>query len=176
MSEAVQTHTLRRSDESFLGRAVARFRRHRLAQAGLVVLLLLSLSALLVPSISPYTFDGQDPALLGQPTPPSLAHPMGTDQLGRDNATRILYGARISLLVGLASALIATFLGTVIGALTGFYGGWVELAMAVEDSDHGARELLSLGPEIAVTGPPTLRRRMAELAAAIARLHQGEHR
>jgi peptide/nickel transport system permease protein len=126
MSEAVRTRTQRRSDESFLGRALTRFRRHRLAQAGLVVLLLLTLSALFVPSLSHYSFDGQDPALLGQPTPPSLSHPMGTDQLGRDNATRILYGARISLLVGLASALIATFLGTLIGALSGFYGGWVD--------------------------------------------------
>lgn len=126
MSEALRTSPPRASDESFLGRAARRFRRHRLAQIGLVVLLLLALSAIFVSSVSPYTFDGQDPALLGQPTPPSLAHPMGTDQLGRDNATRILYGARISLLVGLASALIATFLGTLIGALAGFYGGWVD--------------------------------------------------
>ncbi len=126
MSEAVQTSIPRRSDESFLGHAVRRFRRHRLAQIGLVILLLLAFLAMFASSISPYTFDGQDPVLLGQPTPPSLKHLMGTDQLGRDNATRILYGARISLLVGLASALIATFLGTLIGALTGFYGGWVD--------------------------------------------------
>jgi peptide/nickel transport system permease protein len=54
---------------------------------------------------------------------------MGTDQLGRDQATRILYGGRVSLAVGLASALIATFLGTLVGALAGYFGKWVDSAL-----------------------------------------------
>lgn len=113
-------------DESFLGRALKRFRKHRLAQVGLVVLTGLALAAIFAPLITPYSFDGQDQALLGQPTAPGLHHLMGTDQLGRDNFTRILYGARVSLAVGLSSALIATFLGVLIGALSGFYGSWVD--------------------------------------------------
>ncbi len=108
---------------TLLGEALKRFRRHKLAVASLALLVLLSLAALLAPYLTPYTFDGQDVALLGMPTPPSLAHPMGTDHLGRDNATRVLYGARVSLLVGLLSALIATLVGTIVGALAGFYGG-----------------------------------------------------
>lgn len=108
---------------TLLGEALKRFRRHKLAVASLALLVLLSLAALLAPYLTPYTFDGQDVALLGMPTPPSLAHPMGTDHLGRDNATRVLYGARVSLLVGLLSALVATLVGTIVGALAGFYGG-----------------------------------------------------
>ena len=119
----------RRHDESFIARATRRFRKHRLAQVGLVLLILLAISAIVVPMVSPYTFDGQDFAILGMPQAPSLAHPMGTDQLGRDNATRIFHGARVSLAVGLASALIATFLGTLVGALSGFYGRWVDTSL-----------------------------------------------
>ncbi|MBX3141427.1 MAG: ABC transporter permease [Trueperaceae bacterium] len=112
-----------RAPRTFLGEALKRFRRHKLAVASLGLLVVLSLAAVFAPYLTPYTFDGQDVALLGMPTPPSLAHPMGTDHLGRDNATRVLYGARVSLLVGLLSALIATLVGTVVGALAGFYGG-----------------------------------------------------
>ncbi len=108
---------------TLLGEAFKRFRRHRLAVVSLALLVVFSLAAVLAPYLTPYTFDGQDVALLGMPTPPSLAHPMGTDHLGRDNATRVLYGARVSLLVGLLSALIATLVGTIVGALAGFYGG-----------------------------------------------------
>jgi peptide/nickel transport system permease protein len=113
-------------DESFLARALRRFRKHRLAQFGLVMLIILGLAAIFAPIVSSYSFDAQDAALLGQPTAPNFKHLLGTDQLGRDNFTRILHGARVSLLVGLSSALIATFLGTLIGALAGFYGTWVD--------------------------------------------------
>lgn len=126
MTEPVESLLSRPAEQSFVHRAWRRFRRHLLAQIGLVVLTILALAAILTPSLSPYTFDGQDQALLGTPTPPSLAHPMGTDQLGRDNATRVLHGGRISLMVGLASALVATLLGTLIGAFSGFWGGWVD--------------------------------------------------
>ena len=116
-------------DESFLGRALRRFRRHRLAQLGLAVLTVLAVAAVFAPVVTPYAFDAPDTALMGQPTPPSAKHLMGTDQLGRDNFTRILYGARVSLAVGLSSALLATFLGVLIGATAGFYGRWVDTAL-----------------------------------------------
>ncbi|HWG86008.1 MAG TPA: ABC transporter permease [Deinococcales bacterium] len=124
----------RKRDESFMGRATRRFRKHRLAQGGLVMLVILSLLAILAPFLTPYGFDAQDVELLGMPTPPSLEHLMGTDPLGRDLFTRILYGARISLAVGIASAIIATFLGTLVGSLSGFYGGRVDqLLMRLTD-------------------------------------------
>lgn len=115
-----------RDSRSFLTEAFRRFRRHKLAVASLVLLCLMSLAAILAPVLTPYTFDGQDVALLGMPTPPSLAHPMGTDHLGRDNATRVLFGARVSLMVGLLSALVATLVGTLVGAIAGFYGGRID--------------------------------------------------
>jgi len=134
MTKPVLNPRSRVSDESFWGRAARRFRRHRLAQLGLAVLIVLGLAALAAPMLTPYQFDYQDAALLGTPVAPELAHPMGTDQLGRDNFTRILYGARVSLSVGLASAIIATLLGTLIGATAGFFGGWIDgLLMRLTD-------------------------------------------
>ncbi len=125
MSEPALSIDLQMASEakSTRARVLERFRRHRLAQISLVVLVLMAAAALTAPWLTPYTFDGQDIELLGRPTPPSWQHLMGTDQLGRDNATRVLYGARISLLVGLLSALISTSLGTLVGSLAGFYGG-----------------------------------------------------
>jgi peptide/nickel transport system permease protein len=125
-AKPVNPSSARVRDESFVARAVRRFRRHRLAQVGLSVLVILAVVAVLAPVLTPYGVDQQIPELLGTPTAPSLAHPLGTDQLGRDNLTRILYGARVSLAVGLTSALIATLLGTLIGALAGFFGGWLD--------------------------------------------------
>lgn len=115
-------------------RFVRQFRKHRPALVSLVVLLVLALLALFAPHLTPYTYDGQDLNIIGTPQPPSRAHLMGTDELGRDAFTRVLYGARISLSVGISSALIATVLGTVIGALAGYYRGWVDtLLMRLTD-------------------------------------------
>jgi len=112
--------------ESPWRRFLRTFVKHKLALVGLGVLVLMGLAALLAPQLTPYTFDGQDLDIIGTPQPPSRIHPMGTDELGRDALTRVLYGARISLSVGISSALIATLLGTLIGALAGYYRGWID--------------------------------------------------
>src|SRR5437879_4803493 len=94
-------------DRAFSTRQLAwrRFKRHKLAIAAGVVLLLLALSAILAPLIAPYSFHVID---LGNPTSaPSFHHWFGTDSLGRDQLTRLLYGGRISLLVGVSVALAA---------------------------------------------------------------------
>ena len=103
-----------------------RFMRHRAAVVGLGVLLVLAFLSLCAPLISPYDFDAQDIELLGMPTAPSWAHWLGTDQLGRDSLTRLLYGGQISFSVGLAAAFVATAIGTTVGAIAGFYRGWVD--------------------------------------------------
>lgn len=112
--------------DSFFRQVVRRFFRHKPAAVSLAALLLLSALAALAPVIAPYEYDYQDFLIIGQPQPPSRAHLMGTDQLGRDTFTRVLYGARISLSVGLFSALIAAGIGTLVGALAGFFRGWVD--------------------------------------------------
>ncbi len=104
-----------------------RFRRHKLAMASLVVLVLLGLVTLLASVIAPYGFSEQhlDEILQG----PSGKHLLGTDALGRDEFTRLLYGGRVSLLVGLGVALSAGVLGTLVGAAAGFYGGRLDNLM-----------------------------------------------
>ena len=104
-------------------RSLKRFLRHKPATVSLVVLVILAVIALLAPVISPYDPTAQDFMIMGNPQPPSAEHLMGTDALGRDMFARVLYGARVSLAVGLLSALMASLIGTMIGALAGYYGG-----------------------------------------------------
>jgi peptide/nickel transport system permease protein len=109
-----------------------RFKRHKLAIVSGAILLLLALATILVGLFSPYGFAQQD--LTARVQPPSGAHWMGTDQLGRDTFTRVMYGGRISLLVGVAVALSSALIGTVVGAIAGYYGRWIDnLLMRVTD-------------------------------------------
>ncbi len=105
-----------------------RFKRHRLAIAGGIFLLLIYAAALATPVIAPYEYDESDFTALNQA--PSLEHPMGTDRLGRDEFTRVLYGGRVSLMVGLGVGAIVTLVGGVIGLLSGYYGRRVDTALA----------------------------------------------
>ncbi len=95
-------------------------------RAGVALLALVGAACVIGPWLSPYAYDGQALALLGAPTPPTALHWLGTDELGRDVLTRLLYGGRISLAVGLAGAAVATLVGAAIGALAGYFGGWTD--------------------------------------------------
>jgi peptide/nickel transport system permease protein len=98
----------------------------------LAVLVLLFLLVIAAP-LSQYSSTEQDPA--DQFANPSAEHWFGTDELGRDVFTRILYGGQVSLAVGIFSTICSLFVGIVIGALSGFYGGWVDnLLMRVTDA------------------------------------------
>lgn len=109
-----------------------RFRRHKLAMVSAVVLLLIALATVFVGVISPYSYRGLDLTALSQG--PSAHHLFGTDTLGRDEFTRVLYGGRISLVVGVTVALVAGAIGTALGSLAGFYGGWLDnMLMRVTD-------------------------------------------
>ena len=109
-----------------------RFRRNQLALAGGTVVITLGLLALLAPVLAPY-----DPAAYNVRQilmPPSPAHWLGTDQIGRDVLSRMLYGARISMAVGFISVGIAVLVGTLIGTVAAYYGGRVdELLMRFVD-------------------------------------------
>ncbi|HEY4744753.1 MAG TPA: ABC transporter permease, partial [Desulfuromonadaceae bacterium] len=105
---------------------------NRFAAAGAVVVLLLLVLALAAPLIVP--FSPNEIHAWEVLDPPSLRHWFGTDDLGRDVFSRVVYGARISLLVGFVAAGIAVLIGTLVGLLAGFYGGWLDsLLMRVVD-------------------------------------------
>jgi peptide/nickel transport system permease protein len=109
-----------------------RFRRHKLAIASAAILLIMALLTVFVGFISQYTFAQQN--LFQRVKGPSAAHWFGTDSLGRDVFTRVLFGGRISLLVGISVALSAAFIGAVTGSLAGFFGGWLDnLLMRTSD-------------------------------------------
>jgi peptide/nickel transport system permease protein len=104
--------------------AFRRFCRHRLALASLIILILLALVAILASVISPYNPNTVDISLYQHA--PSASHLLGTDQAGRDVLSRLIYGARVSLTVGVTSAISAGLIGLVLGLLGGFLGGWVD--------------------------------------------------
>ena len=104
--------------------SLKRFKRKKGAVIGLVVLILLILSALFSDILTPYEFDKINP--INALRPPSLEHPMGTDAFGRDQLTRIMHGGKVSLQVGMISVLIGGTFGILMGAIAGFFGGWID--------------------------------------------------
>lgn len=109
-------------------KALRSFARHKLGLFGIVVLVAFILTALLAPAIvpnDPYTMKLEEPFLpLGSP-----GHPLGTDNFGRDMLSRLVYGARISLLIGVVVVSVAAVLGTVLGLMAGYYGGWADFVI-----------------------------------------------
>ncbi len=104
-----------------------RFLAHQLAVASALLLLVLALAAVAAPLIeAAMGLDANKVDLLGRFAPPSAEHPLGTDELGRDLLVRLLYGGRVSLLVGIVAALCAAVIGTAIGLLAGYYGGTLD--------------------------------------------------
>jgi oligopeptide transport system permease protein len=104
-----------------------RFAKNRRALFGLILLTLIVLFAFLGPLLSPYPYDGMDTSLMNQG--PSWAHWMGTDQFGRDELTRVMYGARISLLIGFMATAINLVIGIVIGGVSGYVGGALDMIL-----------------------------------------------
>jgi peptide/nickel transport system permease protein len=98
-----------------------------MALAGLALIVLFGFASAVPRAVSPY--DPQASDLDHRLAPPAVSHPMGTDDLGRDLLTRILYGGRVSLTIGVAAMALAVTLGTAVGGLAGFYGGWVDNAL-----------------------------------------------
>ncbi|MBN1146965.1 MAG: ABC transporter permease [Anaerolineales bacterium] len=100
------------------------FTRHKLAVASLVFLIFLLLACLLGPLVSPY--DIEKSSLRERYQPPSNEHLFGTDDLGRDMLTRLLYGGRISLSIGILAMALAVLVGVIVGSLSGYYGGGLD--------------------------------------------------
>ncbi|MFI5047790.1 MAG: ABC transporter permease [Acidimicrobiia bacterium] len=103
------------------GRVIRRVLRNPAAVVGLVIVLLIVLMAVFAPLLAPYNPDVQD--LLGKLKPPSSAHWLGTDEYGRDLLSRLMYGARVSLLAATEAVAIGCLVGTTLGMIAGFRGG-----------------------------------------------------
>jgi peptide/nickel transport system permease protein len=104
-----------------------RFRRHVLAVTGAIVLLILVLGVLVGPYVWPVAINDID--FTAKLQGPSLAHPLGTDDLGQDLLARMMYGGRISLAVGFAAMMVALFVGVLVGSVAGMASGWVDTAL-----------------------------------------------
>ena len=97
--------------------------RDKKALVGMIALAVLTLAAIFAPFLTPYDPNAQDFAMIGAP---SWAHPLGTDDLGRDLLTRLIHGGRISLFVGTSTVAMALLAGIVLGVSAGYFGGWLD--------------------------------------------------
>lgn len=104
-----------------------RFRKNKLALISLVFIALMVLAAIFVPMLSPYTYDAQD--FMCRNSGSTWAHPFGTDKFGRDILVRVMYGARISLSVGFAAAILNLIIGVTYGGICGYVGGRVDMIL-----------------------------------------------
>jgi peptide/nickel transport system permease protein len=107
--------------------AWSRFRKNRLALVGLVLVLVLALTAALAPWLAPY--DPARQSLIEKRTHPGAKYLLGADEFGRDILSRVIYGSRVALLVGVLSVAIALVGGLVLGTAAGFTGGWLDALM-----------------------------------------------
>ena len=106
---------------SFYGDSLKRLKKNRMAMFCAGILVLLVLAAIFAPGIAPYDPTYQDySAVLAAP---SMAHPFGTDEYGRDILSRIIYGSRVSISIGIVAQVVASFVGVILGAVAGYYGG-----------------------------------------------------
>lgn len=113
--------------ETFASAVKRLWRENKLAAASAIVILLFILAAILAPVLTPYTFDGMD--LHNRLAPPSRAHLLGTDEAGRDVLTRMLYGSRVSLLVGIVPTVISMLAGAILGIIAGYNGGRTDVVI-----------------------------------------------
>ena len=123
-----------------------------LATLGLVIVLVLILTAVFAPVIAPHSPIGQE--LANRLQPPSSEHLMGTDELGRDIYSRVVYGSRITLMIVLLVAVISAPIGLVVGAISGYFGGWTDrVLMGVTDVFLSMPKLILALAFVAALGP-----------------------
>lgn len=104
--------------------AFSRFKKNKFAIAGAIFLVVVILMTIIIPMISPYPLTDINVAMRFRK--PSSLHPFGTDRYGQDVMTRVMYGGRLSLILAFFSASITILVGTVIGSISGYFGGWVD--------------------------------------------------
>lgn len=128
-----------------------RFKRHKLAVIGLWFLAIITMAAILAPVFAPF-----DPAeITGEfSAPPSLQHLLGTDQVGRDVLSRVIYAARVSLAVGIGAVAISAIIGTVLGLISGYFGGMIDgIVMRITDMFMSFPYILFILVVASIVGP-----------------------
>ena len=124
--EEKQTADKMRPSVTYWRDAWRRFRRNKLGMVMLFILIFIILAAIFVPVISPYTYKGQSDDIRQGP---SWSHPFGTDKLGRDTLVRVMYGTRISLLIGFVTMVLVCIIGITYGGIAAYAGGWTDNIM-----------------------------------------------
>lgn len=150
--EAVKERPARKVKQSYYSDVAKRFKRHKLAMIGTVVLLLTTIMVILLPMILPL-----DPyaTMLGTPyQTPNAQYPLGLDSVGRDNLARLVYGGRVSLLVGLLSTCISAIIGLPLGICAGYFRGWFEaLVMRLVDIFMSFPSMILIMVLVSIVGP-----------------------
>lgn len=152
--DAARTHELNYDSykkESFLSQIWSSLKKNKLALVGLFLLVVLLVMAVFAPWIAPYGEDEQD--LMNAFAAPSLQHLFGTDDFGRDIFSRVVYGSRISLMIGLVTATLSSVIGIILGSIAGFYGGkldnfimrMIDILMAIPSTLLGISIVAALG-------------------------------
>ena len=138
--------------ESLLKKAWNRFRRHKLAMFGLLMMTIFVCLALFAPLLSRYPPNDID--LRARSEPPSAEHWFGTDRTGRDIWARTLYGGRVSLSVGLVAVSVSAIIGIVVGCVSGYAGGWIDMIlMRITDTVQTFPSLVIIIVLVAIVGP-----------------------
>lgn len=165
------------ASRSFLSLALSRFLRHRIAVAGLIVMAGIVLVAVGAPVLAPQRPTAIDPTAFQ--AAPSRLHPLGTDSVGRDVLSRLLYAARVSLTVGVLAPAMYVLIGTTVGAAAGYYGRKVDLVLSrAMDIILSFPPLIIILFAVSVFGRPSLWNLIIVLGAlgwpAVARLVRGQ--
>lgn len=133
----------------------SRFRHHKLAVIGLVVLIAMVVIAIFAPMFAPHAPNAV--SLANYRKPPSLDYLLGTDSQGRDVLSRLMFAARISLSVGLVAVAIYVVIGTVLGGLAGFFGGWIDgIIMRLADMVLSFPSIIVIITIVSILGPSIL--------------------
>lgn len=132
MATAVNTTTLEetkvKKGQSPFQLAWKRFKKNKLAVVGIILLAVITLISVLAPYLA--TQDPNQTDLYNTEAPPDSHHLLGTNDVGQDVFSRLLYGGRLSLLIGVTTMLLAVFVGGLLGALAGYYGGWIDMVIS----------------------------------------------
>lgn len=124
VSGGTSVKTKKKKKQSLMRQAFIRLSKDKVAMAGLIGIALLILVSIAAPLITPYSYKFMDAMHMKEG--PSLLHPLGTDLLGRDILSRLLYGGRYSLALGLISSILSLLIGIVLGSISGYFGGVVD--------------------------------------------------